>query len=228
MKNIKVKICGLKNLEDIQLCMDMGIDIMGLVVDYPVPVPWNLGREEVLPLLKIIKPPHKSCIVTGGEPEKIIELAESLNPSFVQLHFRETLRDTCIIADSLKRKGIDVIKTVPPDSEEQLFQFGTTDLKIIVESLCMTSIYALLADSRTPSNACKSGADLNLDFCRQVIKYSSKPVITAGGINRGNVSDFLRKTGSKFIDIMTGVEESPGKKDARMLSSLLSEINELQ
>ncbi len=227
MKNIKIKICGLKNIEDVQLCMDMGIDIIGLVVNYPVSVPWNLSREEALPLLEIIKPPHKSCIVTGGEPEKIIELAENLSPSFIQLHFRETLRDTCIIADYLKRKGIDVIKTVPPDSEEQLFQFGTTDLKTIVDNICNTNICALLADSRTPSNACQNGAELNLDFCLQIMKYSSKPVITAGGINRGNIADFLKKTGSKFIDIMTGVEKSPGKKDARMLSSLLSEINKL-
>lgn len=227
MENIKVKVCGIKKENDVKMCMDLGVDVLGFVVEYPIPVPWNLNRKEATPLLKALKPPHKSCIVTGGEPEKVIELATILKPSIIQLHYRETLKDTTIIANTLKKQGIEVIKTVPPVAEERIFQFGTEDIERIVKSLCETNIYGLLVDSRVPSNAFGDGLELDIKFCMQVMSLSTKPVITAGGINPDNVCDFIKKTGTKFIDVMTGVEKSPGEKDKEMLSRLLSLVHNI-
>ena len=228
MRKIKVKICGLNNRKDVQLCINCGVDILGFVVDYPVAVPWNISYIEAKSLIEMVSLPQRSCIVTGGRPEKVIELASILRPSYVQLHYKETLMETIVISDALKKMDIGVIKIVPLNLEERLFQFETTDLQIIVESLCRTGVYALLADSRNPSNAEKNGLKIDLDFCRQVMRYSSKPVITAGGITPVNVSDFLEKTGSGFIDIMSGVEKVPGTKDAEMLSTLLAGVREFQ
>ncbi|OPX90206.1 MAG: N-(5'-phosphoribosyl)anthranilate isomerase [Pelotomaculum sp. PtaB.Bin104] len=227
MGSIKVKICGLKRENDVQMCMEMGVDMLGFVTEYPIPVPWNLSRTQALPLLSRVQAPHRSCIVTGGTPEKVIALAASLRPSMVQLHFKETLEDTIIISDALRELNIDVIKTVPPAMEDRFSQFGATDIETIVEKLCKTSVYGLLADSRVPSNASKSGTELDLNFCSQIINLSSKPVIIAGGINARNVCNVVTQTGAGFIDIMTGVESIPGEKDAALLSRLLSAIRNL-
>lgn len=226
MGSIKVKICGLKRENDVQKCMNLGVDILGFVTEYPMPVPWNLSRTQALPLLSMVQFPHRSCIVTGGAPDKVIGLAANLRPSMVQLHYQETLADTIIISDALRELNIDVIKTVPPAMEERIAQFGTTDLETIVEELCKTSIYGLLADSRVPSNASENGTALDLKFCSQIINLSSKPVIIAGGINADNVCDFVTRTGAGCIDIMTGVESIPGEKDAALLSRLLSSVSE--
>ena len=227
MENIRVKVCGIKKEDDAKMCMDLGVDVLGFVVEYPIPVPWNLSRKEAAPLLKALKLPHKSCIVTGGEPEKVIELATILKPSIIQLHYRETLKDTILISNTLKKQGIEVIKTVPPVVEERIFQFGTEDIERIVRSLCETNIYGLLVDSRVPSNAFGDGLKLDIKFCMKVMSLSTKPVITAGGINPDNVCDFIKKTGTKFIDVMTGVEKSPGEKDKEMLSRLLSLVHDI-
>jgi phosphoribosylanthranilate isomerase len=224
MSSIKVKICGLKRKNDVQLCMDLGVDILGFVTEYPLPVPWNLSRTEALPLLSMVQSQHRSCIVTGGAPEKVIELASSLRPSMVQLHYNETLEDTIMISEALHELNIDVIKTVPPGVEDRIFQFGTSDIETIVAELCNTSLYGLLADSRVPANVSENGTRLNLDFCIEIINRSSKPVIIAGGINADNVCSLVTQTGTEFIDIMTGVESSPGEKDAALLSRLLSSI----
>ena len=224
MSSIKVKICGLKRKNDVQMCMNLGVDILGFVTEYPLPVPWNLSRTEALPLLSIVQSQHRSCIVTGGAPEKVIELASSLRPSMVQLHYNETLEDTIMISEALHELNIDVIKTVPPRVEDRIFQFGTSDIETIVAELCKTSLYGLLADSRVPANASENGTRLDLDFCIEIINRSSKPVIIAGGINADNVCSFVTQTGTEFIDIMTGVESSPGEKDAALLSRLLSSI----
>lgn len=129
-----------------------------------------------------------------------------------------------MISNALRGLNIDVIKTIPPAIEDRIPQFGTADIETIVEELCKTSIYALLADSRVPSNASGNGTELDLKFCSQIISLSSKPVIIAGGINACNIRDFVMQTGTGFVDIMTGVESTPGVKDAGLLSSLLSSV----
>jgi phosphoribosylanthranilate isomerase len=228
MGRIKLKICGLKRANDVQMCINLGIDILGFVTEYPLPVPWNMSRTETLPLLSMVRAPQRSCIVTGGTPEKVIGLAACLRPSMVQLHYQETLEDTIIIADALRELDIDVIKTVPPAIEDRIAQFGTADINVIVKELCNTRIYGLLADSRVPANASENGSKLDLGFCSQIISLSSKPVIIAGGINADNVRDFIAQTDTGFIDIMTGVESSPGEKDSGLLTRLLSSVNNLQ
>ncbi|MDY6827523.1 MAG: phosphoribosylanthranilate isomerase [Bacillota bacterium] len=227
MNNIKVKICGLMKSPDMELCMGLGVDILGFVVEYPLPVPWNLDRTRARLLLGKVRKPHQSCLVTGGSPDKIISLAAELRPSLVQLHYRETLEDTAIITGGLKKMGIGVIKTVPASVEDRFDQFGTADIKTIVEKLNKTDLLALLADSRSPSSAAKTGTILDYSFYRQVSRLSSKPVIAAGGITPANAVSFLTGTGAEFIDIMTGIETSPGEKDAGLLSELFSSIRSL-
>lgn len=226
MNSIKVKICGIKRQTDVDICLQLGVDMLGFVVDYPLPVPWNMTRAEARPLLRTVQSPHLSCIVTGGPPEKVIELAGDLRPSFVQLHFMETLEDTITIANELQKLNIKVIKTVPPAKADRISQFGTENIEKIVGELCKTSVYGLLADSRMPANASKSGAKLDLAFCSQIIGLSSKPVIIAGGIVADNVCNLLNQTGARFIDIMTGVEKTPGEKDAALLANLLAAIQD--
>ncbi|NLO99450.1 MAG: phosphoribosylanthranilate isomerase [Clostridiaceae bacterium] len=224
MRNIKVKICGLKNENDVRLCMRLGIDILGFVTGYPLPVPWNLTQAEASALIKLIAPEQKSSIITGGTPEKVIRLACELRPSFVQLHYKETLEDTIIIANALKKLDIGVIKTIPPVKEDRMAQFGTANVETVVKKLCKTNIFALLADSRVPDNSFKKGTSLDLEFCSQIIRLSNKPVIIAGGIHADNVCSIVRKTKAEFIDIMTGVEKAPGQKDPQLLSRLLSNV----
>jgi phosphoribosylanthranilate isomerase len=225
MSDVTVKICGLMREADVRLCLDLGVDVLGFVTEYPVPVPWNLHRDEVRPLLERVRPPRRSCLVTGGPPEKVIALASALRPSLVQLHYRETLADTLKITEALGALKIGILKTVPPEPEERLHQFGTTELAAIVQALNETGIHALLADSRVPSRAAQQGAALDLDFCRDILRLSSKPVILAGGIHADNVRDILEQTGAAFIDVMTGVERAPGEKDAALLRRLLAAVH---
>lgn len=224
MNKVTVKICGLKTESDVIKCMKPGVDILGFVTEYPVYVPWNLSCMEARELLSLVRLPFKSCLVTGGSPEKIIELAESLRPSIIQLHFKETLNDTIKISQALKLRGIDTIKTIPVMEEERIHQFGTSNLEHIVKSLCETEIYGILVDSRTPSNAAEKGTQIAPAFYTQIKSLSSKPVILAGGIIPDNVTQIIEQTKAEFIDVMTGVEKAPGVKDEIMLTNMLSNI----
>lgn len=220
----KIKICGLRRAEDVRLCLDLGVDILGFVTEYPGPVPWNLSAEEVRTLLSHVAPPGKSCLVTGGAPKKVIDLASRLRPDYIQLHYHETLEETREIIQALKPLGIGVIKAVPRSAREQTLQFHTQDLKKTVELLCEAEVSALLADSRTPENAHEKSALLDADFFQQIKRYSSKPVILAGGITPLNAASLLAQTKADYIDVMSGVECRSGVKDKGLLRGLIESV----
>jgi len=104
-----VKICGLTRADDVRLCVRHGADIIGFVVDYPRPVPWNVSAESVNELMKAVSRPAETCIVTGGEAERIINLTLETRPDYVQLHYRETPADTASIVDNLRKYNIYLV-----------------------------------------------------------------------------------------------------------------------
>lgn len=222
------KICGLMQPEDVEHCLAIGIDILGFVTEYPLLVPWNLRREQTAALLDQVRRSAdrqaKTCIVTGGSPEFVINLATELKPDLVQLHYHETFEDTRNIANELKVLGIGIIKTIPVSIDARLEQFGTDDLLAAVELLNNIDIYAILIDSRGPENAAESGSQIDIEFCHQVIAAAKKPVIIAGGIRPENIAEIIENTGAEIIDIMTGVEVSPGVKSFELLDQSANQL----
>ncbi len=214
---MKIKICGLMREQDTELCGKLGVHIAGFVTEYPVSVPWNIDRERARALLACVKRPMESCIVTGGSREKIIALAEYLNPDYVQLHFHETVEDAQAVAETLLPRGIKVIKTLPADREERERQFGTGDLWACMELLNRTAVAAVLWDTRSPDNARAGGGDVDLQTFVRLRNMSRKPMVLAGGITAETVEDAAGYACPEIVDIMTGVEVSPGIKDPEKL-----------
>ena len=221
---VKVKICGLMREEDVLLCGKLGVDIAGFVAEYPLPVPWNLTRSRVRALMELAEGPMKTCLVTGGEREAVLELVKSLAPDYVQLHYRETLEDTRRITAALAPLGTGVIKTLPLDGEERLRQFGKRDLETCVGLLEEAGVSALLVDSRGPKNAASGGERVDSGLFERVKASARIPVILAGGITPENAREVTAALGPEMVDVMTGVESSPGVKRETALRALLKEL----
>ena len=216
---IPFKICGLTRPQDVEACCRAGAALCGFVTEYPLDVPWNLSRADCRRLLSRVTPPAKRCIVTGGSPEKILSLALELRPDFVQLHFHETLEDAAALVKALTPYGIGVIKTIPAAPEERVRQFGAEALEHCVRALCGAGVYAILADSRGPDNAA-AGGTLDLSFCRRVCAASSRPVAIGGGITADNCQFIAEAIKPAILDVMTGVEDAPGRKSEEKLAAL--------
>ena len=219
----RLKICGLMKESDVDLCCGLGVDICGFVTEYPLDVPWNLSRADCRNLLTHAVPPVKGCLVTGGPPEKILSLALDLRPDLVQLHFHETLADTAGLMQALAPYGIGMIKTIPVSPEERMRQFGTQSLEDCVRALCAAGVSAVLADSRGPENAAHSGM-LDLRFCQAVCGAASRPVAIGGGITADNCRAIAEAVRPALLDVMTGVEDAPGRKSRKKLTALVSAL----
>jgi phosphoribosylanthranilate isomerase len=201
-------------IEDIQLCVKHGADIIGFVVEYPVPVPWNLNAEEAKKLIAAVPKPTETCIVVGGERSKILRLALTLKPNYVQLHGDETVADTAWLVNELKKHEIKIIKAI----------FANTSAVIDnSKDFCEAGVHALLLDSRTPNNA-ECGGEADINVFAELQNAVSCPVVLAGGLTPENVSDIIGKAKPQIIDLMTGVESRRGVKDEERIISFFKSL----
>jgi len=208
----RVKICGLMNEEDVALCARAGADMLGFVAEYPEPVPWNLTSVEAAELVRKVPPPVETCLVTGGSLGKILELARSIKPQLVQLHHREKLSETAEITKRLSRLGIKTIKALRFD-ERGFCDFEIRDPALAAALLAEAGVAAILVDAYTAARPGGSGTMVDLATFLAVRQASAVPVVLAGGLNPANIGEIIRKVKPAAIDVLTGVEERPGKKD---------------
>ena len=204
-----IKICGLMNKADAEMCVKYGADILGFVVEYPHPVPWNLSIKEAKEIMDIKAP---TCIVTGGDPKKVLEAARELRPDYIQLHYNEPLEDVAFLADALPE--VKIIKTIFPN---------TPNIMEDAISFCKTGVFALLLDPRLPDNA-THGGDADLELFMRVKAAMDKPLILAGGVSPENIGEIVQSARPEIIDLMTGVESCPGRKDEKLVRGLFRSV----
>ncbi len=220
---VKLKICGLMREEDVDLCCALEVEMLGFVAEYPLSVPWNLKREEAARLMRRVRPPARTCLVTGGTAEDVTALALELRPDFVQLHFRETVADALYITSALTSAGIGVIKTIPADPRARLAQFGVEAPERCAEALGRVGVRAILVDSRTPESAHMPGQPADLALFRSVRTAAQVPVMLAGGVTPENCGALLAAA-PDWLDVMTGVERCPGQKDPQRLAAVTAAV----
>lgn len=218
---VRVKICGVKSLRDATLCIDAGADALGFVTEYPTPVPWNLRRGEAGALISRLPPFVSSTVVTSGGHARVVEIARATRPAAVQLHGEETLNDVERVLDGLAGDGVRVIKALSIDAGTQRARFEIPDPLEAALSLQESGVHAIVLDSATASRPGGTGVALSWGMAREVRERVSLPVILAGGLDQGNVRDAVRAVRPYAVDVTTGVEASPGRKDPERVRAFI-------
>ena len=206
-----IKICGLTSADDILLCYRLGIRHLGFVVEYPEDVPWNLTRQEAKKLLETVPGGVDTYVVCGGRAEEILRIAHDLKPTAIQIHHRESVEDVARLAETLSHDGIKTFRAVSPATPEDE-----------LSALCaIPSLAGLVADSRTPDNAAAHGQRLDTNFYLRLCARFPSTVFLGGGITPENVREITAATRATALDILTGIESTPRRKDESKLRRLL-------
>ena len=222
MKKTIIKICGLMREEDIEKCILAKADIIGFVVEYPVDVPWNLSVERTKELIAYFKEcksrcdsTSECCMVTGGSSEKLLGLLEELSVDYIQLHYKEDVKEIQSCVDYRKRTGktFKIIKTIPKK-----------DSLNCVKAYEKAGADILLLDARTPENAAEKSTVFDAGLFLDIKKSTGLPVMAAGGIVPENVRKILSDLNPDMIDIMTGVEEDYGIKSKEKIEMIMKEV----
>lgn len=225
-RKISLKVCGLMNEKDVETCVSLGVERIGMVVDYPLPVQWNLEAEVAKKLRKSIPEGYKACMVMGGSKEIIYNLASELKPDMVQLHYRENLDDTRELAEKLEKIGIETIKSLPAKEDSLIEQFKTANIPDVINMINDSKVKEILIDPRHGSQVTSSNLSLDVELAKEVIGLSEKPVTVAGGIKVENLTDILDEVPCKNIDVMNGTEDTPGHKNPDKIKKIIEILDE--
>jgi phosphoribosylanthranilate isomerase len=219
---VRLKICGIRTQADLQLCLEANADAVGFVVEYPVPVPWDIDRTIARELISYVPPYTTSVLVTTGTPEKVVELLEYLRPNVVQLHGDETIEDVRSIVK--KAPGIRIIKAMRISVSESK---NTEEVLSLARDYAECGIAGLLLDSKTDTMPAGTGVPLDWQTARCVVEQIKIPVILAGGITRENVEQAVQTVKPYAIDLISAVETTPGIKDPQKLRAFAEHFRKI-
>lgn len=203
----RVKICGITCLEDLDAVVSTGADAIGLTVDVPVETPREISQTAAVELARAAPPFVTTVLVTMPDtPETTVELAARVQPDVVQIHGDVTRGDLAYL--SAKING-GVIKAV---SSEDAARYDT-----IAD--------ALLVDSLDASGAGGTGETHDWERTRKLVEELSSPVILAGGLTPENVGEAVEVVDPFAVDVASGVEADPGRKDPDAVATFVEQAS---
>jgi phosphoribosylanthranilate isomerase len=209
-----IKICGNTNLEDCELAAALGADAVGFV--------FAAGKRTVtaaqVGAITVCLSPEleKIGVFTTASFSQILETAREAGLTGVQLHgaFAPNLLQALREALPRPQKVIQVLHwyTDAP-AEEQADGFAGQAADVERNG----TADAVLVDSRTRAASGGTGVVFDWGAARPALRGVSLPLIVAGGLNPGNVAAAITTLDAWGVDVASGVEQSPGRKDAERL-----------
>ncbi len=205
--DLKIKICGVTNLDDAQAAVEAGADALGFM--FYEKSARNVSTETAAKIAgKISSYILKVGVFVNAEPELVFAAIRNCGLNLLQFHGEET-PDFCV-------------------------RFGMMNMKAFrikdANSLAEISNYktdAYLLDSYVAGKSGGTGEKFNWDLANEAKKIG-KPIFLAGGLTPENVAEAVRQVQPYGIDVSSGVEISPGKKDHQKIREFIQAARSAQ
>ena len=208
--DISVKICGLSQPEHVRAAAQAGATYVGFVF-FPKS-PRNVTLEQARALA--VDTPvgvAKVALVVNADDTMLDALTAQVPLDMLQLHGSETPQR---VSEVKARYGLPVMKAVGVAGAEDLAALDT--YSAVADQL--------LVDAKPPKGGALPGGN-GLAFDWELLrgrKYWTVPWMLAGGLTPDNVSEALRLTGARQVDVSSGVESAPGVKDPELIKSFVT------
>ena len=202
---LKIKICGITSQTDAMVAVEAGADLLGFVFydQSPRCVPMELAAEIIRAL-----------------PPFVVKVGVFVNAPAATVY--SAVRDC----------GLTMLQFHGNESPEYCTQFGLMSIKAFrirdAESLRALLDYrtdAWLLDTYAADKPGGTGATFNWDLAVEAQKLG-RPIFLAGGLTPGNVADVARQVRPFAVDVSSGVESAPGKKDADKVRAFITAARE--
>jgi phosphoribosylanthranilate isomerase len=202
---VRVKICGVTNWPDAKLAVDLGADALGF--NCYVPSPRSIAPAAAWDIIRRVPPLVGAVGVFVNWPAEVVAaMARALRLDAVQLHGHEPPEEARELAQSFR-----VIKAFAVSPGFRLATLGS-----------YSAASAFLLDGFRRGLHGGTGATADWNTARRASSYGC--VFLAGGIRPDNVARAIAEASPFAIDVASGVELRPGKKDAGALRELMREV----
>ena len=201
----RVKICGITTWEDARLSVDLGASALGFNF-YP-PSPRSISPADAWSIIRRLPPFVEAVgVFVNWPPLVVAALARAVRLGSVQLHGGESPAEVA----ELRRK-CRVTKAVPVERgfrAASLAKYREAD--------------AILLDGFAPGLHGGTGRTLDWKLARAARRYGR--IILAGGLTPENIGEAIRVAQPYAVDVASGVEARPGRKDPARLRELFNAI----
>ena len=204
--DIHVKFCGLRSVADIDAAAQAGARYVGFV--FFAKSPRNVTLEQAATLaLEVPQGICKVALTVNADDAFLDALTATVAIDMLQLHGHETPER---VAGVKARYGLPVMKAVGVADASDLTQLETY----------MRVADQILVDAKPPKGADLPGGNgLAFDWRLIAGRRWPKPWMLAGGLTSENVAEAARMTGARQVDVSSGVEATPGVKDAALIAA---------
>ncbi len=201
---IRIKICGITNLEDALLAAELGADALGFIFHARSPraVEPDAARAIIAQLPPLVT---TVGVFVDEDAATINELAAAVGLDWVQLHGAETPE----FCRSLGRRVMKAFRIKDEDSLQDLEAYRG-------------AVQALLLDTYKKGQTGGTGETFDWELSRKARKYG--PIVLAGGLTPANVAQAIKTAQPQAVDVASGVEAAPGKKDADRLREFFEAV----
>lgn len=204
----RVKICGLTHPEDVAGAVRAGADAVGVVSEVSVDTPREVDPDRAADLLAETPPFVAATLVTMADnPEEATDLVERIDPDAIQIHGRPDPA----ACEEIRAAGADLLLAVGADGLEGIGDYAG-------------AIDALLVDSTDDNGAGGTGETHDWERTRAATENLETPVILAGGLTPHNVAEAVRTVEPFAVDVASGVESEPGRKDPAAVSAFVERV----
>jgi phosphoribosylanthranilate isomerase len=208
---VKVKICGVTTPDIVEATASAGADFVGLVF-FPRS-PRNIDVETARLLREAARGKIGTIAVMVDPDDGLVDsVASEVSPDILQLHGSETPER---VAEIKARTGIPVMKAI-----------GVA----IPSDLGAASRYTKIADhilfdAKPDAGTLLPGGNAQA-FDWTMLTGATMPFALSGGLTPTNVGDAVRMTGAFLVDVSSGVERAPGKKDVALVRQFIQAAKE--
>ncbi|HEX54752.1 MAG: N-(5'-phosphoribosyl)anthranilate isomerase [Candidatus Altiarchaeales archaeon] len=201
----KVKICGITNREDASMAVKYGADALGFIaIDES---PRFLKISEIAKICQEIPVFVSRVLVLKSEDLNLVKYASRIGIQYLQLY---------------QDIEIEFLRRIKEDTNLGIIKHIPVDENAIENARRYEEVAdAILLDTKTPNSLGGTGKTHDWDISRDVVKNVEKPVILAGGLNPENVREAIKKVKPYAVDVSSGVESKPGKKDKKKVEEFI-------
>lgn len=217
--------------EDIALCIEEGVNILGFVVEHPMPSPWGITRERAAELMRSVPPFVTKVAVVGGNSDTIINICEDIRPDAVQVHGEESEEVIAELNVSLRNMGITIMKVlrVHVDASGATVEYNGSPLQAwddIAQRFLNAGADVILLDSMT-DNDLPAGTGKTFDWqIAQRVSAAISPLVLAGGLTPENVGAAITKVRPYAVDVISSLEDKRHYKVRERLRAFVRSVRE--
>ena len=204
---VKVKICGVRTPAIVETASEAGADFIGLVLF--AKSPRYVELEEARVLAAVARGKIGTVAVLVDPDDALVDgVVERVRPDFLQLHGSETPERVTAIRT---RSRLPVMKAIAVAEACDVADAGKY----------AASADFILFDAKASPDALLPGGN-GVPFNWDALKGIEPPFALSGGLTPDTVGEAIRLTGASLVDVSSGVETAPGKKDPALIAAFVA------